>query len=124
VVNQKEELLFIERNEKWDLPKGRTEKNENIETTSLREVEEETGVQELELDSFLGKTYHIVRQKGRFQLKITHWYLMRTAYEGPLSPQLEEGITQAVWKTPEDARASLTNAYSNVKLLVQNYLTL
>lgn len=122
VVNDKKELLFIERNKKWDLPKGRAEKNEDIETTSLREVEEETGVKNLKMDSFLKKTYHIVRQKGKFQLKITHWYLMRSNYTGELAPQFEEGITKAVWKTNDNAIKALDNAYANVKLLVEAYL--
>ena len=122
VINQNNELLFIERNKKWDLPKGRAEKNEDIETTSLREVAEETGVQNLSMDRFLRKTYHVVRQKKKFQLKITHWYLMRSDYTGALEPQLEEGITKAVWKTNKSALAALDNAYANVKLLVEDYL--
>ena len=124
VVNSNtNKLLFIERNNKWDLPKGRAEKNEDIDVTSLREVEEETGVKDLEIDYFLRKTYHIVRQKGKFQLKITHWYLMKTDYEGPLQPQLEEGITKAVWKTNEKAVKALENAYANVRVLVTDYLS-
>ncbi|NQY06848.1 MAG: NUDIX domain-containing protein [Flavobacteriaceae bacterium] len=123
VVNDNGELLFIERNDKWDLPKGRAEKNEDIEVTALREVEEETGVQNLKMDTFLRKTYHIVRQKGKFQLKITYWYLMRTDYKGELAPQLEEGITKAVWKSEKKSIKALDNAYANVKLLVEAYLS-
>ena len=70
VKNENEELLFIERNQKWDLPKGRAEKGEDIETTSLREVEEETGVKNLSIDRFLQETYHIYRNRGKYNLKI------------------------------------------------------
>lgn len=122
VINPEGKMLFIERNNKWDLPKGRAEKNEDIETTSLREVQEETGVQNLEMDSFLQETYHIVRQKGKFQLKITHWYLMKSDYNGELSPQTEEGITKAIWLSEKEALDALDNAYANVDLLVRNYL--
>lgn len=122
VKNDKNELLFIERNKKWDLPKGRAEKGENIETTSLREVEEETGVQNLSIDKFLQETYHIYRNKGKYNLKVTHWYLMKTDYSGGLTPQLEEGITQAVWKTNEQAKSALNNSYANVVLLTEAYL--
>ena len=38
VVNSKNEILFIYRNNKWDLPKGKAERNENIAETALREV--------------------------------------------------------------------------------------
>ena len=45
VYNKKEEILFIFRNGKWDLPKGKAEPKETINQTALREVEEETGYQ-------------------------------------------------------------------------------
>ena len=45
VYNQKNEILFIFRNGKWDLPKGKTEPKETINQTALREVEEETNLQ-------------------------------------------------------------------------------
>ena len=122
VKNDKNELLFIERNQKWDLPKGRAEKGENIETTSLREVEEETGVKNLSIDKFLQETYHIYKNRGKYNLKVTYWYLMKTDYSGELKPQVEEGITQAVWKTNDQAKAAMSNSYSNVVLLTEKYL--
>ena len=36
--------LFIYRNDKWDLPKGKIEKNEVVIEAAVREVMEETGV--------------------------------------------------------------------------------
>ncbi len=122
VKNTHGKLLFIERNEKWDLPKGRAESGEDIETTALREVTEETGVENLTIDRFLQETYHIYKNKGQYKLKITYWYLMLTDFEGPLTPQTEEGITKAVWKTNDEARSSLDNSYANVKLLTEAYL--
>ena len=122
VKNHKGQLLFIERNKKWDLPKGRAEKDEDIETTSLREVIEETGVKNLKIDYFLQETYHIYKSKGQYKLKITYWYLMKTDFEGVLIPQTEEGITKAVWKTTKEAQQALSNSYANVKLLTQAYL--
>ena len=105
--------------EKWDLPKGRAEGGEDIETTSLREVEEETGVENLSIERFLQETYHIYKSKGQYKLKVTYWYLMNTDFEGELAPQLEEGITKAVWKTNGEAQAALENSYANVKLLLR-----
>jgi len=40
----KNEILFIFRNGKWDLPKGKAEAKETINQTAIREVEEETGI--------------------------------------------------------------------------------
>lgn len=122
VKNKKGELLFIERNKKWDLPKGRAESGEDIETTSLREVAEETGVENLSIERFLQETYHIYKNKGQYKLKVTYWYLMNTDFTGELTPQLEEGITKAVWKTNGEAQAALDNSYANVKLLTKSYL--
>src|SRR5687768_2564827 len=42
VQNEKEELLMIYRKGKWDLPKGKLDKNEKLEDCALREVMEET----------------------------------------------------------------------------------
>lgn len=123
VVNNNNEILFIERNDKWDLPKGRQEKGEDIETTSLREVAEETGVENLRINQFLQETYHIYKNKGKYNLKVTYWYLMETDYNGALKPQAEEGITQAVWKTTQQAKLAMNNSYSNVMLLTEAYLT-
>lgn len=117
VKNNKQETLFIFRNGKWDLPKGKTEKGENIEETAIREVEEETGVTGLEIIEFLMKTYHIFKRNGEYRLKLTHWYAMKTAYEGELLPQEDEGIMQVEWKNDADAVIALQNSYENIKLL-------
>ena len=39
VKNKNNELLFIRRMGKWDLPKGKIEKGESLEQAALREVE-------------------------------------------------------------------------------------
>jgi len=65
VYNKKGEVLFIFRNGKWDLPKGGTDKGELIEKTAMREVEEETGVNELEIVRKLHKTYQGFKRNGK-----------------------------------------------------------
>jgi hypothetical protein len=77
VYNKKREVLFIFRNGKWDLPKGGTNKGEDIESTAMREVEEETGVNGLKIIKKLQKTYHVFRRNGKYKLKITHWSTRR-----------------------------------------------
>ncbi|MEO0902874.1 MAG: NUDIX domain-containing protein, partial [Bacteroidota bacterium] len=57
VTNSKGKVLFIYRNEKWDLPKGKVDKGESIENAAIREVEEETGVTDLTIDKFMRTTY-------------------------------------------------------------------
>ena len=71
VINNKSEILFIYRNKKWDLPKGKAEKNEIISETALREVEEETGIKNLSIIKPLDKTHHIFKRDGKNYLKST-----------------------------------------------------
>ena len=117
VYNSKGEVLFIFRNGKWDLPKGGIERGEEIETTALREVEEETGVGNLFITGKLQKTYHIFKRNGRYKLKITHWFEMKTDFSETPFPQQDEGIEKAEWLNPEQVKLALENSYENIKLL-------
>lgn len=118
VFNDKGEILFIYRNDKWDLPKGKAEKKETIEETSVREVEEETGVEGLKITKPLDTTYHIFKRNGRYKIKITYWFEMKTNYDGKLNPQENEGITKVAWLNKEESKKALENSYANIKLLV------
>lgn len=119
VYNKKGEVLFIYRNGKWDLPKGGIEKGEEIEDCSVREVEEETGIKNLEIVKKLQKTYHIFKRNGTYRLKITHWYEMTSDYEGVLQPQENEGIEKVAWLNPDEIQYALKNSYENIKLLFE-----
>ena len=124
VYNQKNEILFIFRNGKWDLPKGKVEKDETYQAAALRETQEETGVQDLELRKFIAKTYHVFKRNDKFKLKVTYWYEMYTNYKGDLKPQIEEDITKARWKNFAKSQKALTESYENIKLLFpKEYLT-
>jgi 8-oxo-dGTP pyrophosphatase MutT (NUDIX family) len=119
VYNKNGAVLFIFRNGKWDLPKGGIEKGEEIEDTAIREVEEETGVTGLKITKKLQKTYHVFKRNGKYKLKITHWYEMKTNFEGTPKGQLEEGIEKVAWLTPEEIKEALKNSYENIKLLFE-----
>ena len=115
-------ILFIYRNDKWDLPKGKIEKKELIIDCALREVIEETGVKDLIVKKPLPTTFHLFKRNGSYKLKKTYWYLMTTSFEGKLTPQVEEGINQAVWKPKEAIPELMENAYENIKILVKQIL--
>ncbi len=122
--NAEKEILFIKRNGKWDLPKGKIEKNEHIETAAIREVEEETGVTGLEITKFLYKTFHVFKRNGEFRLKVTYWFEMKTEFEGELVPQKDEGITKVKWKNKKKSKKALVNSYANIKkLFSHDYLS-
>ncbi|MDR0229760.1 MAG: NUDIX domain-containing protein [Flavobacteriaceae bacterium] len=120
VYNSKGEVLFIFRGGKWDLPKGGIERNELIEETSVREVEEETGVTGLSIVRKLIKTYHIFKRNGKYKLKITTWFEMKTDYQGTLVGQQEEGIEKVAWLNKEQIKEAMGNSYENIKLLIES----
>jgi len=117
VKNKNEDVLFIFRLGKWDLPKGKIEKNESRETAAIREVEEECGIKELEIINLLQDTFHIFVRNNKYILKITHWFLMYSDYTNELTPQIEEDITEVSWKNKKEVQLALQNTYENIKLL-------
>ncbi|HQF48638.1 NUDIX hydrolase [Flavobacterium alvei] len=119
VYNKKGEVLFIFRGGKWDLPKGGTEKGEEIEKTAMREVEEETGVNRLTITKKLQKTYHVFKRNGVYKLKITQWFEMQSDFDGIPVGQIEEGIEKAVWIKPNEIPEVLKKSYENIKLLFE-----
>ena len=120
VRHQDGRFLFIYRNGKWDLPKGRIEKNEPIRIAAVREVEEETGVDGLEIVKPLIETFHVFNRNGKYKLKKTFWFEMKTASTVTLTPQLNEGIEQAVWVLEKEIPQKFENAYENIKQVYQS----
>ena len=120
VVMKNQKMLFIYRNGKWDLPKGKLEINESIPICAVREVEEECGISQLTIVNELAVTYHIYRQGEENILKITYWFLMDCTDESPLTPQTEEGIELVVWKNEQAVQLALENTYPNIKLVLRN----
>ena len=102
VTNNKGEFLLIRRSGLWDLPKGHQEPGEDLEITALREVEEETGLGDLQLGKFIRVTDHTYFRNERWHLKHTWWYSMTyTGTDTPV-PQCEEDITEVRWVAKSD----------------------
>ena len=117
ILNSKSDTLFIYRNDKWDLPKGKAEKNEQLSETAIREVIEETGIKGISITKPLDITYHIFKRNEEYRLKITYWFEMFSDYEGEFIPQLNEGISDVKWIKIEDLENIKNNSYPNIKLL-------
>lgn len=113
--------LAIHRLGTWDLPKGKVEEGETIETTALREVEEECGINGLTLQHPLMKTWHGYVYKGRYILKTTHWFFLKTNFKGELKPQLEEDIQRVEWMDLADFRNAMSQSYPAIRLLVDAF---
>ncbi|WP_407534356.1 NUDIX hydrolase [Elizabethkingia miricola] len=126
VLNTKDEVLFIYRMSRWDLPKGKMEKGESKDLTALREVEEECSITDLSLEEFLSSTYHMYTERdGSKILKITHWYKMRHQGNQQPLPQEIEGITKAEWKPQGDIKAEVfPNTFQNIRLILDEALDL
>ncbi len=123
VKNSNGEILFIYRNDKWDLPKGKIEKGEEIEVAAIREVEEETGVKNLNIIKSLEITYHIYTYKGKKIFKVTYWFFMETDFIGKLQPQFEEGITNVEWLNKKQIKNAMENTYANIELCLNKSIT-
>lgn len=114
VLNEDQEVLFIYRREKWDLAKGKVDKGETLEEAALREVKEECGLVQLQLQHFLIATYHIYELKNKWVLKTTFWYQMSATCHQALIPQMEEDITEMKWMSPSDQRWQ-ANTFDSIK---------
>ncbi len=122
VQNSKGEFLFIYRNDKWDLPKGKLDYNESPEEAALREVEEECGIDQLSIVKKLSLTFHTYTLKEKRKLKKNHWFLMHSDSDAPLIPQVEENIMEAKWMEKKSIREKVfTNTFSSIENLLNDY---
>ncbi|MBO4263860.1 MAG: NUDIX domain-containing protein [Bacteroidales bacterium] len=114
VSNRRGDFLLINRNGLWDLPKGHREKGEDILVTALREVQEETGVENLEAGPLICVTDHCYERGGIWHLKHTWWYKMFYNEPADLVPQKEEDISKAAWVAKSSLPPFLKNTYPSI----------
>lgn len=114
VKNENGDYLFIYRNDKWDLPKGKIEKYERVKDAAVREVEEECGIKVNKLGEKICKTYHAYIYRGEVVLKKTHWFKMKCKAQGKLKPQKEEGITDVRWFKKDHIEPIVANTFPSI----------
>ena len=124
VTNENGELLLIFRRGKWDLPKGKLDKGEEIPACAIREVQEETGLKQITLGEFIGTTNHEYFDTYSQQdvEKETHWYAMQAAPGQPLTPQTEEDIEEIEWVRTEILDIYLNNTYPVIEGIINKFL--
>ena len=121
VENESKELLFIFRRGKWDLPKGKMERNESPEICAERETTEETGIEQLTLKHHVGDTYHVYDEFGKHYLKLSHWYHFACRDGQKLIPQVEEEIHDVKWFSTKDIKKPLSNTYATIKDILSEF---
>jgi 8-oxo-dGTP pyrophosphatase MutT (NUDIX family) len=114
VINENNDYLFIYRNNKWDIPKGKIEEGEGVKEAAVREVEEECGIKVSSLEERICKTYHTYLYKGEVVLKKTYWFKMRCKGQPKLKPQKEEGITEVRWFKKGHIEPILHNTFPSI----------
>jgi len=114
-------LLIRDPYDKWGLPKGHIEKRETPARAALREVEEETGLDDLHLGPELGSIDWYFRFQDRLIHKYCDYFLM-VSPTGEPSPRLEEGISECRW-VPLD-RVEQEVAYDNAREMVREAVRL
>lgn len=119
VYNEKGELLVIDRLGYWDLPKGKKDKGEKMKACAIREVQEETGIQELEIVGKKQITYHtyFCKWTKRDVLKKCYWYKMKTSSSEMLIPQTEEDITSVFWLPKDRFSEFKSRSYTSIASL-------
>jgi 8-oxo-dGTP pyrophosphatase MutT (NUDIX family) len=114
VLNENNEVLMMFRRGKWDLPKGKMDKNETFEECAIRETEEETGLKNIKLISPLITTYHTYHEGSKYVLKETKWFTMKVSGEQKLIPQAAEQISKLEWVGKNDLKKYLQNSFPSV----------
>lgn len=114
VRNGRGECLMIRRRNRWDLPKGHVEPGESDERCAVREIAEETGVADAEIERFLCNTLHAYNVYGKWELKRTAWFLLRSSSGESLRPQREEGIEEVEWCDAETVSRNLRRSYPTI----------
>jgi 8-oxo-dGTP pyrophosphatase MutT (NUDIX family) len=115
VVNDADELLLIFRRGKWDLPKGKLDPGESITDCAIREVIEETGLQNLTLQGKIGSSSYCYKENGQLVLKQVQWFIMKTSDDHTLTPQTEEDITELKWVPLQELEPYLQNTYPTIR---------
>jgi ADP-ribose pyrophosphatase YjhB (NUDIX family) len=108
-------LLMQDAKNRWTIPKGHVEPNEDPRDTAAREITEETGLQEMKVYSWLGKVNFRYRREHTLVLMTMHIYLVEAQGDSnKLKP--EEWLNDIKWLAATDAIDKI--AYDDIGKLI------
>ena len=128
IVIKDDKILFIRKNNRWDLPKGKLEKGVNSRDTAIVEIAEETGLQtkDLAIMKKLIPTHYHKKVDGVVIVKKTYWYLVEYLgeFNHPLIPDENEGITDCRWFSFDELVLVLEESHERISYLVEFFLNM
>ena len=95
-------LLIQDSKERWTIPKGHIEPGETAKVTARREIEEETGLKNVNILTWLGKIHFKYRRADKLVLMTTQIYLVQAMDEHEM-PTAEKWMKGIKWFSFADA---------------------
>lgn len=89
-------LLIQDSKERWTIPKGHIEPGETAKMTARREIEEETGLRNFSILTWLGKIHFKYRRADKLVLMTTQVYLVQ-ALDSRERPTPEKWMKGIAW---------------------------
>ena len=112
---QIEILLIQDAKNRWTIPKGHVEPGEEPKQTAEREIQEETGLQEMKVYNWLGKVNFRYRRSHTLVLMTMHIYLVEGKGDTD-KLQGEDWLTDIKWLASADAVDKI--AYDDIGKLI------
>ena len=128
IVIKADKILFIHKNGRWDLPKGKMEHGVNKQNTAIIEINEETGLpgNQLSILKKLIPTHHQKQIEGKIIEKKTYWYLVefKGEFTATLVPDQHEGITECRWVYFDELMLVLEESHERIRYLLDYFLNM
>jgi len=123
VTNPMGQILWIFRRGYWDLPKGKLDDGETIQSCAVREVMEETGITDIQLHELLCFTNHTYFDKflNEEVIKRSYWFHMTIPDMQQGQPQISEDIDKIEWHDLGKARHCLDQTYPTILEVIEAY---